>query len=44
MNEGMTSQKNQREYLKHLKDSGLIIGTFLLLTFTTIAILDYILL
>ena len=43
MNEGMISQKNQREYLKHLKNSGLIIGTFLLLTFTTITILDYIL-
>ena len=26
MNKGMTSQKNQREYLKHLKNSGIIIG------------------
>ena len=26
MNKGMTSQKNQREYLKHLKNS-IIIGT-----------------
>ena len=44
MNEGKISQKIQREYLIHLKNSGLIIGTFLLLTFTTITILDYILL
>ena len=44
MNEGMTSQKNQREYLKHLKNSGLIIGILFTLTFVSATIFDYILL
>ena len=41
MNEGMTSQKNQREYLKHLKNSGLIVGSFIIVSITIIAIIDY---
>jgi len=44
MNEGISSQKNQREYLKHLKNSGLIIGCFIAVSITIVAILDYILL
>ena len=44
MNKGMTSQKNQREYLRHLKNSGLIIGTVITVSFLIVAILDYTLL
>ncbi len=44
MNKGMTSQKNQREYLKHLKNSGLIIGIIFTVMFVSASILDYILL
>ena len=40
----MTSQKNQREYLKHLKNSGLIIGIVFTVMFVTATIFDYILL
>ena len=44
MNKGMTSQKNQREYLNHLKNSGLIIGIIFTVMFVSAAVLDYILL
>ena len=44
MNKGMTSQKNQREYLRHLKNSGLIIGIIFTVMFVLAAVLDYILL
>ncbi len=44
MNKGMTSQKNQREYLRHLKNSGLIIGIIFTVMFVSAAVLDYILL
>ncbi len=44
MNKGMTSQKNQREYLKHLKNSGIIIGIIFTVMFVSASILDYILL
>ena len=44
MNEGITSQKNQREYLKHLKNSGLIISIIFTVMFVSAAIFDYILL
>jgi len=44
MNKGMTSQKNQREYLKHLKNNGIIIIAFVVPVFIIVTILDYILL
>jgi hypothetical protein len=44
MNKGMTSQKNQREYLKHLKNSGVIIGSFIIVSFTIVAVIDYLIL
>jgi len=44
MNKGMTSQKNQREYLKHLKNSGIIIGIIFTVMFVSASILDYVLL
>jgi hypothetical protein len=44
MNEGMTSQKNQREYLKHLKNSGIAIGTVFVTTIVIVGLIDYLLL
>ena len=44
MNEGMTSQKNQREYLKAIKNNGIIIVAFVVPVYIIIAVLDYILL
>ena len=44
MNKGMISQKNKREYLRHLKNSGLIIGIIFTVMFVSAAVLDYILL
>jgi len=44
MNEGMTSQKNQREYLKHLKNSGIVIGTVFIATIAIVGLIDYLLL
>ena len=44
MNEGMKSQKNQREYLNHLKNSGVAVGSVIIVSFTIIAIIDYLLL
>jgi len=44
MNKGMTSQKNQREYLKHLKNSGVAVGTFFVVTIAIVGLIDYLLL
>jgi len=44
MNEGMTSQKNQREYLKHLKNSGVIVGTVFAIIITIVGLIDYLIL
>ncbi len=44
MNEGMKSQKNQREYLNHLKNSGVAVGSVIIVSFTIVAIIDYLIL
>ena len=44
MKNGMRSQENQKEYLRHLKNSGLIIGIVFTVMFVSAAIFDYILL
>ena len=44
MKNGMRSQENQREYLRHLKNSGLIIGTVFTVMFVSATIFQYILL
>jgi len=44
MNEGMSSQKNQKEYLKAMKNNGVIVASIIWITFSIVAVLDYILL
>ena len=33
MNEGMSSQKNQREYLKAMKNNGIIVASIIWITY-----------
>ena len=40
----MTSQKNQREYLRHLKNSGLIVGTIFVTIIVIVGLIDYLVL
>jgi len=44
MNEGMSSQKNQKEYLKAMKNNGIIVASIIWITFSIVAVIDYLIL